>query len=165
MRRRYLIDGQAHDVVVTRGADGAVQIDRAGRRISARAEPLPDGRHRLTIDGREHAVWIASSADSVFVHSNATGAAEIETVDPAAADGHARAGAADALTAPMPGTVIVVHVAVGDAVVAGQALIVIESMKLQTTLIAPRDGRIRAVHFGVGSTFGLKATLVTLADA
>ncbi len=165
MRRRYLIDGQTHDVVVTRGAAGALQIDRAGRRISARAEPLPDGRHRLTIDGRDHAVWIASSADSVFVHGNATGAAEVETVDPAAAGGHARAGAADALSAPMPGTVIAVHVAVGDAIVAGQPLIVIESMKLETTLIAPRDGRVRAVHFGVGSSFGLKATLVTLADA
>jgi len=46
----------------------------------------------------------------------------------------------------------------------GQPLIVIESMKLETTLTAPRDARVKAVHFSVGNTFALKSTLVTLQD-
>ena len=64
----------------------------------------------------------------------------------------------------MPGTVIAVHVAAGDAVHAGQPLIVIESMKLETTLTAPRDARVKTVHFEIGKTFALKSTLVTLQD-
>jgi len=74
MRRRYLIDGQTHDVVVTRGGNGGYSILRAGRRIDARAGALPDGRQSIMIDGQEHAVWIAAGEKSVFVHSNANGA-------------------------------------------------------------------------------------------
>lgn len=164
MRRRYLINGQAHDVVVTRGVDGGFSILRAGHRIDARAGALPDGRQRLMINDQEHAVWIAAGEKSVFVHSNANGATEIETVD-AGGEGQARAGASNTLVAPMPGTVIAVQVAEGDMVSGGQPLMVIESMKLETTLFAPREARIQAVHFGVGATFGLKAILLTLADA
>ncbi|WP_431512729.1 biotin/lipoyl-containing protein [Variovorax sp. DAIF25] len=165
MRRRYLIDGQTHDVVVTRSIHGGFSIVRDGRRIDARAEGLPDGRQRFHIDGQEHAVWVACSEKSVFLHSNLSGAIEIETVDAAGGAGQARTGASDTLVAPMPGTVIAVQVCEGDMVNAGQPLMVIESMKLETTLFAPREARIQAVHFGVGATFGLKAILLTLADA
>lgn len=165
MRRRYLINGQTHDVVVTRGVNGGFSILRAGRRLDARAEALPDGRQRLMIGAQEHTVWIAASEKSVFVHSNASGAIEIETVDAAGGAGQARAGASDTLVAPMPGTVIAVQVAEGDMVSVGQPLMVIESMKLETTLLAPREARVKAVHFGVGATFGLKAILLTLVDA
>ncbi|MDI1339691.1 biotin/lipoyl-containing protein [Polaromonas sp.] len=164
MRRRYLINGQTHDVVVTCGVNGGFSILRAGRRLDARAEALSDGRQRLMFDGQAHTVWIAASEKSVFVHSNANGAIEIETVDAAGGAGQARAGASDTLVAPMPGTVIAVPVAEGDRVSVGQPLMVIESMKLETTLSAPREARVKAVHFGVGATFGLKAILVTLQD-
>lgn len=165
MRRRYLIDGQTHDVVVTRSVHGGFSILRDGRRIDVHAEALPDDRQRLHIDGQAHDVWVACSEKSVFVHSNLSGAIEIETVDAAGGAGQARTGASDTLVAPMPGTVIAVQVCEGDMVNAGQSLLVIESMKLETTLVAPRDARIQAVHFGVGATFGLKAILLTLADA
>ena len=66
---------------------------------------------------------------------------------------------------PMPGTVIAIQVAEGDMVSVGQPLMVIESMKLETTLLAPREARVKAVHFGVGATFRLKAILLTLTDA
>ena len=56
-------------------------------------------------------------------------------------------------------------VAEGDRVSVGQPLMVIESMKLETTLLAPREARVKAVHFGVGATFRLKAILLTLTDA
>ena len=83
MRPPYLINGQTHDVVVTRGVNDGFSILRAGRRLDARAEALPDGRQRLGIDAQEHTVWIAASEKSVFVHSNASGTIEIETVDAA----------------------------------------------------------------------------------
>lgn len=48
--------------------------------------------------------------------------------------------------APMPGRIIRVNVAVGDGVQRGQALLVLESMKMENTIAAPRDGVISQVH-------------------
>ena len=165
MRRRYVINGQPHDLVVTRGASGVFHVSHGERKFEMQGKALPDGRWRVTVDQRAQTVWIAAQGDSRFVHSAATGALEVEVIDLSVPSGGNRAGAAsDLLQAPMPGTVISVHVAAGDAVHAGQPLIVIESMKLETTLTAPRDARVKTVHFAVGNTFALKSTLVTLQD-
>ena len=165
MRRRYVINGQPHDLVVTPGANGVFHVSHGERKFEMQGKALPDGRWRVTVDQRSQTVWIAAQGDSRFVHSVATGALEVEAVDLSVPSGGNRAGAAsDLLQAPMPGTVIWVHVAAGDAVHAGQPLIVIESMKLETTLTAPRDARVKAVHFDIGKTFALKSTLVTLQD-
>lgn len=165
MRSRYLIDGQTHEVAVTRGAHGTLRIERPGRSISVRSEPLPDGRQRITIDGQAHEVWVGLGTDGVFLHSDVTGALGIETVTAAAATGQARGSAANVITAPMPGTVVAIHVAEGQLVAAGQPLMVIESMKLETTLSASREARVKTLHCVVGNTFALKAKLVTLEDA
>ena len=165
MRRRYIINGQPHDLVVTRGANGVFHVSHGERKFEMQGKPLADGRWRVAVDRRSEAVWIATRGDSRFVHSAATGALEVEVIDLSGPSGGDRAGAAsDLLQAPMPGTVIAVHVAVGDAVCVDQPLIVIESMKLETTLTAPRDARVKAVHFAIGNTFALKSTLVTLQD-
>ncbi len=56
------------------------------------------------------------------------------------------------LTAPMPGTVVAVHVAAGDSVAKGQALIILEAMKMEHTINAPRDGVVKEVRFAVGDS-------------
>jgi 3-methylcrotonyl-CoA carboxylase alpha subunit len=83
-------------------------------------------------------------------------------VDELAETAAAGAGAADTVEAPMPGTVVRVSVAAGDLVKRGQTLMVIESMKMETTIVAWRDGVVRAVHRPLGATFDRKAPLVTL---
>ena len=62
----------------------------------------------------------------------------------------------------MPGTVITVAVAPGDAVTTGQPLVVIESMKMQSEIVAWRDGVVERVHLRVGDTFDRGAGLVEL---
>ena len=75
-------------------------------------------------------------------------------------------GAADdSVPAPMPGTVVAVHVAAGAQVRRGQALLVMESMKLETLIGAPRDGVIKTVHVELGRSFERGAPLVTLEPA
>ena len=59
--------------------------------------------------------------------------------------------AAGSLTAPMPGNVLRVLVAAGDAVVAGQPLVVVEAMKMEHQINAPADGVVADVLVGPAS--------------
>jgi acetyl-CoA carboxylase biotin carboxylase subunit len=61
-----------------------------------------------------------------------------------------REGATGSLTAPMPGQVVSVLVSAGQAVRAGDALLVLEAMKMEHTLRAPYDGTVAAVLFAQG---------------
>jgi 3-methylcrotonyl-CoA carboxylase alpha subunit len=54
------------------------------------------------------------------------------------------------LIAPMPGKIVAVHVAPGDAVKRGQKLIVLEAMKMEHTILAPADGVVARVRFKAG---------------
>ncbi|HEX5800467.1 MAG TPA: acetyl-CoA carboxylase biotin carboxyl carrier protein subunit [Gaiellaceae bacterium] len=79
-----------------------------------------------------------------------------------AAHAHSAAGAESSLTAPMPGTVIRVHVAAGDHVTVRQPLLVLEAMKMETPLAAPYDALVKAVHVEEGDRVAGGALLVEL---
>jgi biotin carboxyl carrier protein len=64
--------------------------------------------------------------------------------------------------AMIPGRVAAVAVATGDAVTAGQTLLVVEAMKMQNEIRAPRDGVIERVSIGVGETIDLGDLLIVL---
>jgi biotin carboxyl carrier protein len=66
-----------------------------------------------------------------------------------------------AVEAPMPGKVLEVKVAAGDEVAAGDALLVLEAMKMENVLRAPRDGKIERVDAPVGEAVEKGAVLVT----
>ncbi|HUS23923.1 MAG TPA: DUF2118 domain-containing protein, partial [Candidatus Binatia bacterium] len=76
---------------------------------------------------------------------------------------HQGHGAADdGLRAPMPGSLVSVAVKAGQAVQKGETLLVMESMKMETTLAAPRDGVVAAVHYAPAQTFERDAVLLTM---
>jgi acetyl-CoA/propionyl-CoA carboxylase biotin carboxyl carrier protein len=66
------------------------------------------------------------------------------------------------VTSPMPGSVIAVHVATGDAVTKGQPLVVVEAMKMEHTLAAPLDGSVGDVLVRVGQQVAVDELLVTV---
>jgi acetyl-CoA/propionyl-CoA carboxylase, biotin carboxylase, biotin carboxyl carrier protein len=68
------------------------------------------------------------------------------------------------LTAPMPGTVIRVLTTERAAVAAGDPLVILEAMKMETPLTSPYDGVVEAVHVGVGDRVAAGATLVELSS-
>ena len=82
-------------------------------------------------------------------------------VDRAAHD-HGAGGGSSRITAPMPGTVIGVHVAAGDRVESRRPLLVLEAMKMETPLAAPYDGTVTAVHVEEGDRVAGGALLVEL---
>ena len=108
-------------------------------------------------------VLIAPDGDLVHIHLDGA-TFTVRYVDPVQRYGsHAGGGADDIAEAPMPGVVIAVNVTEGQAVSAGETLLVIESMKLETAIKAWRDGAVAAVHVGVGQSFQRGAPLLTLA--
>jgi acetyl/propionyl-CoA carboxylase alpha subunit len=82
----------------------------------------------------------------------------------AAAHAHGGAEASSTVTAPMPGTVIKVHVREGSSVKARQPLVVLEAMKMETPLTSPYDAIVRAVHVQEGDRVAGGTVLVELEE-
>ena len=65
----------------------------------------------------------------------------------------------------MPGRITAVHVADGDSVAAGQALMVLEAMKMEHTIRAPAAGEIERVRYAAGEQVEEGAELIVFAEA
>ena len=91
----------------------------------------------------------------------AQGASRIRLINPLA---HSE-GAQDekgGLTAPMPGKVVSFAVKVGDKVKAGQSLAVMEAMKMEHTIVAPKDGEVKELLYAPGDQIAEGAELLKL---
>ncbi len=131
------IDGVVREVVL--GMQGRVEID--GRRLSA--EMLWRGHDILVLMDGE-----------AFTYG---------TRDPlAVAAGPGPGPGGDAILAPMPGAILSVAAKAGEVVEMGQTVIVMEAMKMEQSLKAPRAGTIAEVMVGAGDQVGDGDTLVTL---
>jgi biotin carboxyl carrier protein len=130
----------------------------------ARIEALGSGRYRIVGPDRERLAWAVSDAAETWVHLD--GRVYVIPV----ADGPRAAGRSDsrvdeaALAAPMPATVVAVHVAPGQAVQRGDTLVRLEAMKMELAVTAPRDGRVRAVACRAGDLVQAGVPLVTLEE-
>jgi biotin carboxyl carrier protein len=151
-------EGRAHEVQVARhGTRATVTIDGCDHAAAL----CSAGDHReLTFANATVPLWAIVDRDTIWVHAYGR-AWELTLVDPIerALEGGASEGVA---AAPMPGTVITVAVAAGDAVTTGQPLVVIESMKMQSEIVAMRDGVVDRVFLSVGDTFERGAPLASL---
>jgi len=161
MKRGFELAGTRSSVSVMAG-DGpnkVVEIDGATHEVGVR--DLGGGDYVITVDGAAHRVRLAQEGDSVFVHLDGR-TWKADGLDPLQAASGAGGASSDTVTANMPGTVVSISCKQGDRVRKGDALLVIESMKLQTTVAAPRDGTVATCHVEAGGTFDKDVTLVTL---
>lgn len=155
-----------HDPVTVRvraTADGGTELLLPGADTPLRASAGPLEGHRFTcaLDGVAHTFaalpdgsWLGRDGDAWQVRDH----------DPVAAS-LTRAGqaGADSLTAPMPGTVTVVKVAVGDEVDAGQSLLVVEAMKMEHFISAPHAGTVTELDVSPGTTVAMDQVLAVIA--
>ena len=81
-------------------------------------------------------------------------------VSPAAA---APAGAGEKVNSPLPGVIVEVSVKEGQAVKAGQKVAVLEAMKMENEIPAPKDGTVTAIHVSKGDSILEGAPVVTIA--
>jgi acetyl-CoA/propionyl-CoA carboxylase biotin carboxyl carrier protein len=125
---------------------------------TAMAQRLGDGR--FAIAGR--GTWrLARDGDTIWLGHNGY-AWPLREVTGA----QARAGLANGeLRAPMPGQVLLVPVAVGDTVRAGDPIVVLESMKMELVMSAPADGTVAELTVAVGDRVALDQPLARVQDA
>lgn len=108
-------------------------------------------RYSITVNGKAYDVSVEElGADAAAPVAAAAPAAAPKAAAPAPAAAPA-AVEGTKITAPMPGTILDVKVAVGDSVKAGQALFVLEAMKMENDVNSPSDGKVLSINTTKGT--------------
>jgi len=152
-----LRDGHRHELV-THGAGGRYRIEAAGAVVEVAGARLADGLLSARYDGVMRRHRVLSAGRRLAVHD---GERRVH-FDHAPAFAYAASAAAvtDRVLAPMPGRIVGVRASVGTKVEEGDELLVMEAMKMELTLRAPRAGTISAVQAAAGDFVEADAVLV-----
>jgi 3-methylcrotonyl-CoA carboxylase alpha subunit len=160
--RRFDLDvgGTHHEVVLHRLHDGALTLAVGGASWPFAARALGADRHDVTLGERRWTLAVYAEGERITVFAP-EGTLALQEIDPIA---HAGEGATEGgrLTAPMPGKVVAFLAKTGEAVKAGQPLAVMEAMKMEHTIAAPRDGTVAELLYGVGDQVAEGAELLRL---
>ncbi len=141
------VGADAVDLAVAReGDEWVVRAGPGEQRL--RLTPLEPGTFLLTSGGRSYLVHAAAHGGRGALHVD--GRTLEYRVERRAGAGRRGSGAED-LSAPMPGVVAQVLVREGDRVTPGQALVIVEAMKMEHVIRAPRAGVVRALRVRQGA--------------
>lgn len=137
-----------------------------GRTYEVEVGDLSQNPVTVVVDGWEHKVTVpelaaSGSAPRPAVRRRTESSVRAQSQPPSvAASPSAVAGDDSTLRAPMPGRIVKVNVGVGDEVSMGQALVVLESMKMENTLSSNVAGVVSAVHVSEDDSVQQGQTLV-----
>jgi acetyl/propionyl-CoA carboxylase alpha subunit len=106
-------------------------------------KPLGDGRYLVSDGSRQSIAWGAGAPESTWVFLDGR-VYIVNTAETGRAAGRAHADDL-VLAAPMPATVAAINVAPGQQVSTGDVMIVLEAMKMELPIRAPRDGRVKRI--------------------
>lgn len=116
---------------------------------------------KITVNGVAYDVQV-EEADGSTVSAPAAAPAPAAKAAPAPKKA-AAAASGDPINSPMPGTIVNVPVKVGQAVKAGDVLVILEAMKMENEIKAPKDGTVTSVNVNKGESVNTGTLLVTLA--
>ena len=131
-------------------------------------------KYKVTLNGRTYEVEVEAGKAMLLDEYEAIVPAAAPVAAPAAAPAPVAAPAAapapaaaapvagEAVTAPMPGNILKVNVTPGQAVKGGDVLVVLEAMKMENEILAPKACTVKQVLVSKGSTVDTGATLVVL---
>ena len=132
-------------------------------------------KYKVTLNGRVYEVEVEAGQAMLLaeyeavapaapaaapVAAPAAPAAPVAAAAPAAPAAAVVTGTGEAVTAPMPGTILKVNVQQGQAVKAGDVLCVLEAMKMENEILAPKDGTVTQVAAIKGASVDTGAPLV-----
>jgi len=160
MKWRARVGEKYHDIDLQRHADGKVEATVDGRRYELSVSEPQSNVYSLLVDGISHEAFVQMRRGTCRVR---VGPAVFEVVpDEPGRAGLDRSGKLGIVSAVMPGRVLRVLVAPGDTVEARQGLIVVEAMKMENEIAAPRAGKIGAVRVAAGATVEVGDPLVIM---
>jgi len=164
---RYVIlrDGQEIPVEIVE-AGPRYRVTLGEKRFEVDSMRIVGDLYSLTVDGKSYEATVhRATPDEYRVHlyDGMRSVTLLTPLDLALRDREEVGGAgAGTLRAPMPGRVVKVLVAEGQAVQKGDGIVVVEAMKMQNELAAPRDGVVKTVRVREGDSVERGAELVTL---
>ena len=110
-------------------------------------------KYRITVDGKTYEMDVELiGANGASVQPVAKAASVVSAPVAAPAASKPAASSSGSVTAPMPGTILKVLKADGDAVKAGDVVLILEAMKMENEISAPADGVIGSLSLTEGST-------------
>ncbi len=146
------VDPDSVDAVRVVPDDTDASDTAAGAAADADATPM---RAHVVVNGDTTWVFIDGETFTIDIEP-------ADQPDAAATRARRRAGGNEALSAPMPATVIKVLAEPGSEVHRGDMLLLLEAMKMELPVRAPRDGRVKALHCRAGELVQAGTVLVDL---
>lgn len=125
-------------------------------------------KYKVTLNGRTYEVEVEAGKAMLLdeyeaiVPSAPAAPAAAAPAAPAAAAAPVVTGAGEAVNAPMPGTILKVNVTQGQKVAEGAVLCVLEAMKMENEILAPKAGTVTQVLAAKGATVDTGAPLVVI---
>ena len=159
-RFEFEFHGQSAEAELSYLHDGGLRLLAGGvddRLVFTRS----DGAIDVQFGGQRHTASIYRQGETVHIFAR-QGATQITVIDRLAHAGESH-GEVGRLTAPMPGKVVSFSVQVGDKVSKGQALAVMEAMKMEHTIAAPADGVVQELLYAPGDQVTEGAELLKIA--
>ncbi len=149
MNVTFVHNGITYPIALERGKAGDYVAMLGDRIVTFEARRLANGAWLLGIGGEQVTVYVA--AEGSRRHVSAGGASVVLSLPEPRRAQRGRSGAGGDLTAQMPGQVIDVAVQAGNAVGRGQTLVILEAMKMETTMYAERAGRVAELLVTTGT--------------
>jgi len=152
-------------VIARRHRDGTLGLELPGGILEARAHRTGEGRLAIWLAGETFVASVVrrQASDGGFDYTLFAdgGSRRLRLVDPLDVTQYEAAAAGEAsLRSPLPGKIIDLKVRPGDVVRRGQPLLVLEAMKMEHTLVAPGDGKIKSLRCAVGEQVAEGAELI-----
>ncbi len=153
---------QVHEIVVTReNGEYAVILDGTAHAIDA--HKLEADFYSIIYEGKSYEVSIETIGDKYLVrHGAHEQLVELADASGGGRDELRRKGGIESVDSVMPGKVVRILVEAGADVTAGQGLVVVEAMKMENEIGAPRAGRVKSIDVEPGQNVETGARLVTL---
>lgn len=158
-----LMEGDRRHEIDAHGHDGQYVLRHGEATCTVTGARLVDGALSARFDDRARRVPLAMTGTRVRVHDAAGRRWTFERA-PAYAWAGVAGDTARHVVAPMPGRIVLVRAAVGDTVEEGQELLVMEAMKMELALKAPRAGTIESISAVQGDFVDADAVLVRFAE-